>query len=59
MQQEPQKSVWLQIAQAMIEELEKEPPEVQQSIRRMNRKTYPESWRGIREREAPGEESQQ
>ncbi|WP_375494764.1 hypothetical protein [uncultured Nostoc sp.] len=46
-----ERSPWLQAAIAIKEALRQEPPEVQESIRRMDRKTYPETWKAIRERE--------
>ncbi|MDZ8135142.1 MAG: hypothetical protein RM049_07535 [Nostoc sp. DedQUE04] len=46
-----ERSPWLEIAIAINEELKQQPPEVQESIRRMDRKTYPETWKAIRERE--------
>jgi hypothetical protein len=42
---------WLEGAIAINEMLKEQPPEVQESIRRMDRKTYPETWKAIRERE--------
>lgn len=45
------RSPWLEAAIAMSEELKKEPPEVQAEIRRMHHKTYPETWKAIREKE--------
>ncbi len=45
------RSHWLEAAGAMKQDLKLEPPEVQESIRRMDRKTYPETWKAIRERE--------
>ncbi|MEH2123084.1 hypothetical protein [Nostoc sp.] len=44
-------SPWLEAAIAIKEGLKLEPPEVQVSIRRMDRKIYPETWKAIRERE--------
>ena len=44
-------SPWLQGAKAMSEDLRKQPPEVQAEIRRLSKKTYPETWKAIRERE--------
>lgn len=46
-----ERSPWLETAIAIKEALKLEPPEVQESIRRMDRKTYPETWKAIRERE--------
>jgi Mn-dependent DtxR family transcriptional regulator len=46
-----ERSPWLEGAIAINEALKLEPPEVQESIRRMDRKTYPETWKAIRERE--------
>ncbi|MFN6485988.1 MULTISPECIES: hypothetical protein [unclassified Nostoc] len=50
-----ERSPWLEAAIAINEELKKQPPEVQVSIRRMDRKTYPETWKAIREREQGAE----
>ncbi|MBN3885627.1 MAG: hypothetical protein V7K64_02475 [Nostoc sp.] len=46
-----ERSPWLNGAIAIKEALKQEPPEVQESIRRMDRKTYPETSKAIRERE--------
>ncbi|MEH2214277.1 hypothetical protein [Nostoc sp.] len=46
-----ERSPWLDAAIAINEALKLEPPEVQESIRRMDRKTYLETWKAIRERE--------
>jgi Mn-dependent DtxR family transcriptional regulator len=46
-----ERSPWLDAAIAIKQDLKQEPPEVQESIRRMDRKTYPETWKAIRERE--------
>lgn len=51
-------SLWLEAAIAISEELKKQPPEVQAEIRRMNKKTYPETWKAIREKEKEQEEEQ-
>ncbi len=45
------RSPWLEAAIAISDALKLEPPEVQESIRRMNRKTYPETSKAIREKE--------
>lgn len=45
------KSPWLEAAIKMTEDLKLESQEVQDSIRQMNRKTYPETWKAIREKE--------
>ncbi|MDZ8227571.1 hypothetical protein [Nostoc sp. ChiVER01] len=45
------RSPWLEAAKAMAEDLKTQPPEVQIEIRRLSRKTYPETWRAIREKE--------
>lgn len=45
------RSPWLEGAKAMSEELKNQPPEVQLEIRRLSRKTYPETWQAIREKE--------
>ncbi|MEH1790579.1 MAG: hypothetical protein V7L23_34710 [Nostoc sp.] len=50
-----ERSPWLEAARAISEALKLEPPEVQESIRRMNRKTYPETNKAIREREKGAE----
>lgn len=52
-----ERSPWLDAAIAINEALKQEPPEVQESIRRMDRKTYPETWKAIREREQGSEGS--
>ncbi|MEH1785894.1 MAG: hypothetical protein V7L23_10010 [Nostoc sp.] len=46
-----ERSPWLDAAIAIKEALKLESPEVQDSIRRMDRKTYPETWKAIRERQ--------
>lgn len=46
-----ERSPWLEAALAIKQDLKLEPPEVQESIRRMDRKIYPETWKAIRERE--------
>ena len=46
-----ERSPWLETAIAIKQDLKQESPEVQESIRRMDRKTYPETWKAIRERE--------
>ncbi|MEH2459144.1 hypothetical protein [Nostoc sp.] len=46
-----ERSPWLETALAINELLKLEPPEVQESIRRMDRKTYPETWKAISPRE--------
>jgi Mn-dependent DtxR family transcriptional regulator len=46
-----ERSPWLDAAIAISDALNLEPPEVQESIRRMDRKTYPETSKAIRERE--------
>ncbi|WP_196517615.1 hypothetical protein [Nostoc sp. WHI] len=46
-----ERSPWLKAAIAISEDLKKEPLEVQAEIRRMHRKTYPETWKAIREKE--------
>ena len=45
-----ERSPWLEGAIAINELLKLEPPEVQESIHRMDRKTYPETSQAIRER---------
>ncbi|MEH2381122.1 MAG: hypothetical protein V7K27_19920 [Nostoc sp.] len=44
-------SPWLEGAKAMSLDLKTQPPEVQAEIRRLSKKTYPETWRAIRETE--------
>ena len=46
-----EKSPWLETAMKMVEDLKLEPKEVQDSIRQMSRKTYPETWKAIRDKE--------
>lgn len=45
------RSLWLEGAKAMSENLKAQPPEVQVEIRRLSKKTYPETWKAIREKE--------
>ncbi|MEH2377734.1 MAG: hypothetical protein V7K27_02350 [Nostoc sp.] len=49
-----ERSPWLEGAIAISEMLKLEPPEVQESIRRMNRKTYPETSKAMFEKELEG-----
>ncbi|MEH2307017.1 hypothetical protein [Nostoc sp.] len=42
---------WLIGAIAISEELKKQPPEVQAESRRLSKKTYPETWKAIRDKE--------
>ncbi|MEH2246386.1 hypothetical protein [Nostoc sp.] len=44
-------SPWLIAAITMSEDLKKQPPEVQVEIRRLSKKTYPETWKAIRQKE--------
>lgn len=46
------RSPWVEAAIAMSEELKKQPPEVQAVSRQMSKKTYPETWKAIREKES-------
>ncbi|QHG15798.1 hypothetical protein [Nostoc sp. ATCC 53789] len=46
-----ERSPWLAAAIAINEALKLEPADVQESIRRMDRKTYPETCKALRERE--------
>jgi hypothetical protein len=50
------RSPWLIAAIAISEELKKQPPEVQAENRRMSKKTYPETWKAIREKEQEQEQ---
>jgi hypothetical protein len=47
---------WLQLAVEALELIKKEPPEVQESLRRLERKTYPVTARVLAELE--GEQEQ-
>ncbi|WP_167315591.1 hypothetical protein [Nostoc punctiforme] len=47
---------WLIAAIAISEELKKQPPEVQAESRRMSKKTYPQTWKAIREKEEEQEQ---
>ncbi|HYX18755.1 MAG TPA: hypothetical protein VE944_31185 [Nostoc sp.] len=51
-----ERSPWLEAAIAINELLKLEPPEVQESIRRMESNSYPETWKALREREQGGKE---
>jgi hypothetical protein len=42
---------WLEGARALNEELKKQSQEVQEVARQLSRKTYPETWKALRERE--------
>jgi hypothetical protein len=42
---------WLKAAININELLKQEPPEVQQAIKQMNQKIYPQTWEAIREKE--------
>jgi len=46
-----QSSPWLQLAIEALQLIKKEPPKVQESLRRMNRKTYPETAKALAEQE--------
>jgi hypothetical protein len=46
-----QSNPWLQLAMEARELIFKEPPEVQVSLRRMERKTYPETAKALAEQE--------
>jgi hypothetical protein len=46
-----QSNPWLQLAMEAHELIKKEPPFVQESLRRMNRKTYPETAKALAEQE--------
>lgn len=46
-----ERSPWLEAAIAMSEDLKKQLPEVQAVSRQMSKKTYPETWKAIREKE--------
>ena len=48
---EDTRSPWLIAAIAISEELKNQPPEVKAEIRRLSKKTYPETWKAIREKE--------
>ena len=50
------RSPWLEAAIAINEMLKHEPPLVQESIRRMDRKTYPETCKAQGEREQESKE---
>lgn len=49
------RSPWLQAAIAISEALKLESPEVQEAVRRMDRKTYPKTWKALREKEQQGQ----
>lgn len=42
-QQPPPISPWLELGRELTELTKQQPPEIQQSLREMSRKTYPES----------------
>ena len=46
-----QPNPWFQLALEALQLIKKEPPEVQESLRRMNRKTYPETANALAEQE--------
>lgn len=46
-----QPNPWLQLALEALQLIKKEPPEVQESLRRMNRKTYPETAKALLKQE--------
>lgn len=46
-----QSNPWLQLAMEAHELIKKEPPEVQESLRRMNRRTYPETAKALLKQE--------
>ena len=46
-----QPNPWLQLALEAHQHNKKEPPEVQESLRRMNRKTYPETAKALLKQE--------
>ncbi|MCC5626587.1 hypothetical protein [Nostoc sp. CHAB 5715] len=48
---EDTRSPWLIAAIAISEELKKQPPEVQAEFRLLSKKTYPETWKALREKE--------
>ncbi|MEH1802164.1 hypothetical protein [Nostoc sp.] len=48
---EDTRNPWLVAAVAISEELKTQPPETQLEIRRISKKTYPETWKAIREKE--------
>jgi hypothetical protein len=48
---------WLQLAVEALEFIKQEPPEVQASLRRMERRTYPETTRALAELEGEQHEN--
>lgn len=46
-----QSNPWLQLGMEALQLIFKEPPEVQVSLRRMERKTYPETAKALAEQE--------
>ena len=42
---------WFQLALEALQLIKKEPPKVQESLRRMNRKTYPETVKALLKQE--------